>query len=62
MVRGHAAWALGRLGSPRALASLRLRRGAEADARVRGEIDRALASWETFGMEAPLTPRRNLPK
>jgi len=44
LVRAHAAWALGRIGSPRALATLRVRRDREADAAVREEIDAALAS------------------
>lgn len=39
LVRGHAAWALGRLGGPEAL---RARRTREADPWVREEIDRAL--------------------
>jgi len=38
MVRGHAAWALGRIGSPRALAALAARAPAEPDATVREEI------------------------
>ena len=42
VVRGHAAWALGRLGSPRALAALRARRARETP-EVREEIDAALA-------------------
>lgn len=46
MVRGHAVWALGRIGSPRALAALHERRALETDAGVRAEIDAALAVWE----------------
>lgn len=42
MVRGHAAWALGRIGSPSALAALRRRYAAEDDASVRDEIAGAL--------------------
>ena len=44
LVRGHAAWALGRIGSPRALASLAatLARPAETDPTVREEIAAAL--------------------
>ncbi len=41
-VRGAAAWALGRIGSPRSLAALRLRAGLEADASVVEEIEHAL--------------------
>ncbi len=42
MVRGAAAWALGRIGSPAALAALRARRNDEGDASVLGEIDAEL--------------------
>ncbi|TAM58457.1 tRNA epoxyqueuosine(34) reductase QueG [bacterium] len=42
LVRGHAAWALGRIASPRALQALRVRQAAEADAGVREEIGAAL--------------------
>jgi len=45
-VRGHAAWALGRIGSPRALGMLRAAGDREADASVRNEIEAAL---EPFG-------------
>ncbi len=42
MVRGAAAWALGRIGAPAARASLRTLRNGEADATVLEEIDAAL--------------------
>ncbi len=42
MVRGHAAWALGRIGSPKASAALRLRREVEPDPQARAEIAAAL--------------------
>jgi epoxyqueuosine reductase len=42
LVRGHAAWALGRIRSPRALAALRTARDAEHEASARVEIDGAL--------------------
>lgn len=42
MVRGHVAWALGRIGSPQAIAALRERGEAEKDAGVRAEISGAL--------------------
>jgi epoxyqueuosine reductase len=42
MVRGHAAWALGRIGSPSALSALRLQYDREDDACVREEIEAAL--------------------
>jgi epoxyqueuosine reductase len=42
LVRGHAAWALGRIGSPRALAALRARLDAEPDALALDEIHTAL--------------------
>jgi epoxyqueuosine reductase len=41
-VRGHAAWALGRIGSPRALAVLHAARAGERDSWVQAEIDAAL--------------------
>lgn len=42
LVRGHAAWALGRIGTGEAGAALRRAEGAEADPSVRGEIAAAL--------------------
>lgn len=42
LVRGHAAWALGRIGSPAAIATLAGRREREADEGVREEIAAAL--------------------
>jgi epoxyqueuosine reductase len=42
MVRGHVAWALGRIGSPAAIAALRARHGAETDRSVQAEIASAL--------------------
>lgn len=47
MVRGHAAWALGRIGSPAALAALRRQREFENDRAVRSEIAAALESFQT---------------
>ena len=44
-VRGHAAWALGRIGSPRALACLQARRALETDRLVLDEITAALLSY-----------------
>jgi epoxyqueuosine reductase len=41
-VRGHAAWALGRIGSPRAFAELSAARAGEGDSWVRAEIEAAL--------------------
>lgn len=58
LVRGHAAWALGRIGSPQALAALRRRRGEEPDESARAEIEEALQSWETFGIVKAFEPRR----
>ena len=58
IVRGHAAWALGRLGSPRALAALRASLGSERDRAVCAEATDALASWETFGHPHALEPGR----
>ena len=42
LVRGHVAWALGRIGSPEALNALRTRADVEDDASVREEIGEAL--------------------
>lgn len=47
LVRGHAAWALGRIGSPAALAALRGRAHVEEDAAVRAEIAAALLPFTT---------------
>lgn len=51
MVRGHAAWALGRIASPSALVALRERQSLETDEGVRGEIALAL---EPFVSRVPL--------
>ena len=51
LVRGHAAWALGRIGSPAAIRTLRERSSFEEDASVRAEI---LAALERFGTSVPL--------
>jgi len=45
LVRGHIAWALGRIGSPRALAVLRERAAVETDALASDEIAAALLSF-----------------
>ena len=45
MVRGHAAWALGRIGSPGALRALSAAGMHERAHRVRGEIVRALEPY-----------------
>jgi epoxyqueuosine reductase len=45
MVRGHVAWALGRIGSPSAIAVLRRRQAAEKDGEVRAEIASALEAF-----------------
>jgi epoxyqueuosine reductase len=49
LVRGHVAWALGRIGSPRALETLRRRLKSESDPAVSEEIVTAIRSLETFG-------------
>lgn len=46
LVRGHAAWALGRIGTHEALAGLRQRQGIEVDAHVKEEIEEALREVE----------------
>jgi epoxyqueuosine reductase len=52
LVRGHAAWALGRIGSPRALRALRARLSCERDATVLEELSAALASSSSPGVPA----------
>jgi epoxyqueuosine reductase len=47
MVRGHAAWALGRIGAPSAISALRSRDLIEGDATVREEIGAALEPFLT---------------
>jgi epoxyqueuosine reductase len=49
MVRGHAAWALGRIASPSALSALRRRYGVEEEPGVREEIRAALEPFEPTG-------------
>jgi len=46
LVRGHAAWALGRIGTAEALAGLRPRLGIEEDAQVKVEIEEAIRGAE----------------
>lgn len=46
MVRGHAAWALGRIGSPAALAALRRQSNLERSGEVLAEISMALQPFE----------------
>jgi epoxyqueuosine reductase len=46
MVRGHAAWALGRIGSPAALGALRGQSNVERSQEVRAEISMALQPFE----------------
>ncbi len=58
LVRGHVAWALGRIGSPRALAAHRPRRPSEPDASVREEIGDAIDTLETFGTSTAFGCRR----
>jgi epoxyqueuosine reductase len=45
MVRGHVAWALGRIGSPRAVVALRRHYPREKEGAVRAEIDSALEAF-----------------
>jgi epoxyqueuosine reductase len=49
LVRGHAAWALGRIGSPPALDALRRRARIEPAPDVREEIESALEPYERPG-------------
>ena len=47
LVRGHAAWALGRIGSPAAFAALHGARSSERQPSVLDEIDQALEPTRT---------------
>lgn len=49
LVRGHAAWALGRIGSPAAVTALRRRQACETDGSVLTEIERALEPFAQGG-------------
>jgi epoxyqueuosine reductase len=53
LVRGHAAWALGRIGTLEALAGLRGRLGSEKDAHVKVEIEEAISEAEKSCSSAP---------
>jgi epoxyqueuosine reductase len=53
LVRVHAAWALGRIGSPRGFAALRAAAAAERDPGVREEVTAAL---EPLGLESAFVP------
>ncbi len=46
LVRGHAAWALGRIGSPPAIEALALRLLSESDATVKEEVEAALEPFK----------------
>ncbi|HVS01620.1 MAG TPA: tRNA epoxyqueuosine(34) reductase QueG [Thermoanaerobaculia bacterium] len=52
LVRGHAAWALGRIGGAAARRALAQAREVEGDADVRGELERALGSIARSGRDA----------
>lgn len=54
LVRGHAAWALGRLGGEHALAALRSSLLTEEDEWVREELLAATASWDSQSPPEPL--------
>jgi epoxyqueuosine reductase len=62
LVRGHAAWALGRISSPPARAALESARETETDGSVREEIELALASSETIGGSGALEVGKELPR
>jgi len=49
LVRGHSAWALGRIGSPRAVSALEQSRASERDHAVLEEIGAALEPWPPIG-------------
>jgi epoxyqueuosine reductase len=47
LVRGHAAWALGKIGGTKARAALEKRRNSEKDEKVRQEVEGALTFLKT---------------
>jgi epoxyqueuosine reductase len=49
LLRGHAAWALGRIGDERARAALERARATESDAWVQGEIRQSLVNFFPSG-------------
>lgn len=51
LVRGHAAWALGQIGSRAALEALQHRLGTESDAEVQDELQAAIQSMDETGAE-----------
>lgn len=53
VVRAHAAWALGAIGTPEALTTLHARLGEERDESVLREIEAALGEASGFGVQAP---------
>ncbi len=55
-VRGHAAWALGRIGTPEARAALRTALPREADSEVRAEIQAALETSAKAAKGGPKPP------
>jgi epoxyqueuosine reductase len=52
LVRGHAAWALGRIGGTRALAALQGRRETEVDPEVKDELQQAIAECGNYEPQA----------
>ena len=60
LVRGHAAWALGQIGSPSAFAALHCRLEVEPDAEVRGEIEDAIQTLTDRGQTTDETNERPL--
>jgi epoxyqueuosine reductase len=58
LVRGHAAWALGRIGGKEAVAALRGREGVEEDGWVREELRMA---WEEVLASSPKTTSSDTP-
>jgi epoxyqueuosine reductase len=57
IVRGHAAWALGRIGGSDAAQALAGRLDAESDQAVRREMEQALAELTLSGSPDPRDPR-----
>ena len=55
LVRGHVAWAIGRIGTSDAIKALERRRSIENDATVRAEIEAAIEEASSLALEEPKT-------
>jgi epoxyqueuosine reductase len=55
LVRGHVAWAIGRIGTSDAIKALERRRSIENNATVRAEIEAAIEEASSLALEEPKT-------